>query len=186
MYGQKPLRIERNRKWAKEKPKLDNGRGLRGIYFIDPDDKENVEILQNITRKLERPMAPAMPCKRAPSSITIVAAKPEIVSEKNSKRVYGCIVESHESTRQRAESSQSKIHEDRVAGKGFTSMTHKNLVHRVHPDATSDEDPKRKSRRGQGMESSRQFQHGIWKTSRAKRRLFWKHKETKRKSTLLH
>ena len=26
--------------WAKEKPKLDNARMLRGIYFIDPEDKE--------------------------------------------------------------------------------------------------------------------------------------------------
>ena len=27
-------------KWAVEKPKLDNARKLRGIYFIDPDDGE--------------------------------------------------------------------------------------------------------------------------------------------------
>ena len=32
---------ERNKQqWAVEKPKLDNARKLRGIYFIDPDDKE--------------------------------------------------------------------------------------------------------------------------------------------------
>ena len=30
--------------WAKEKPKLDNARRLRGIYFIDPDDKQYAEI----------------------------------------------------------------------------------------------------------------------------------------------
>ena len=34
--------------------------------------------------------------------------------------------------------------------------------------------------------SSRQSQHGNWRKSRARRRLFLKHKETKRKSTLLH
>ena len=34
--------------------------------------------------------------------------------------------------------------------------------------------------------SSWQFQHGLWKKSRAKRTSFWKHKETKRKSTLPH
>ena len=27
-------------KWAIEKPKLDNARILRGIYFIDPEDEE--------------------------------------------------------------------------------------------------------------------------------------------------
>ena len=46
---------------TKEKPKLDNARKLRGIYFIDPDDEEYKEILKNATRKLERPMAPTMP-----------------------------------------------------------------------------------------------------------------------------
>ena len=33
--------------WAKEKPKLANARILRGIYFIDPDDKECSEIIKN-------------------------------------------------------------------------------------------------------------------------------------------
>ena len=80
---------------------------LRGIYFIDPDDEESKEILTNVKRKLERPLAPAMPCKRQPST-TKVAAKPEIASVKNSKTVFCCIVEPHESTRQRAESSQSR------------------------------------------------------------------------------
>ena len=32
---------------AKEQPKLDNVRKLRGIYFIDPDDKEDSEIIKN-------------------------------------------------------------------------------------------------------------------------------------------
>ena len=36
----KPLRIEKKRWWAKEKPKLDNARTLRRIYFIDPDEGE--------------------------------------------------------------------------------------------------------------------------------------------------
>ena len=47
--------------------------------------------------------------------------------------MYGCVVESHESTRQRADSLQSKAHKDRIAGEGFTSMTHYNLVHKFIP-----------------------------------------------------
>ena len=46
MYGQKfgrklvkRLRIEKKGMGKKEKPKLDNARKLRGIYFIDQDDK---------------------------------------------------------------------------------------------------------------------------------------------------
>ena len=41
--------------WAKEKPKLDNVRKLRGISFIDPDDEEYKEVLKDAWRKLERP-----------------------------------------------------------------------------------------------------------------------------------
>ena len=57
-------------------------------------------------------MAAGMPCRRPPSSITKVIAKPEIESEKISKTVYGC-------------------HEDHIAGKGFTSMSHYNLAHKI-------------------------------------------------------
>ena len=70
-------------------------------------------------------MAPAMPCN---PSVTKVMAKPKNGNEKKLKTMYCCKVESREA-RQRAESSQSKIHEDRIAGKGTTSMTHYNLVH---------------------------------------------------------
>ena len=41
--------------------------------------------------------------------------------------------ESHESTRQRAEFVQSKNHEDHVAGKGCTSISHYDLVHKFIP-----------------------------------------------------
>ena len=50
--------------WKNEKPKLDNARRLRRIYFIDPDDEEDRETLENARRKLERCMDPAMPCKK--------------------------------------------------------------------------------------------------------------------------
>ena len=53
--------------------------------------------------------------------------------ENEFKTMYGCIVESHESTRHRTESLLSKTHEDRIAWKGFTSMTHCNLVHKFIP-----------------------------------------------------
>ena len=50
-------------KWAVEKPKLDNARRLRGIYFIDPGDEEFKDIMKNARGKLEIPMPAAMPCK---------------------------------------------------------------------------------------------------------------------------
>ena len=49
------------------------------------------------------------------------------------KTKHACIVEAHESTRQRLESSLPKDHEDHIAGKGYYSMTHYNLVHKFNP-----------------------------------------------------
>ena len=43
-------------KWAIEKPKLDNARRLRGIYFIDSEDEEFKITMINARRKLEVPM----------------------------------------------------------------------------------------------------------------------------------
>ena len=111
---------------AQEKPKLDNARRLTSLI----QTTKNIQKFSKITRrKMERPMAPAMPCKRQ-TSIAKANAKPKIGDEKESRTMYGCKVESHASTRQRAEFLQSKIHEDRIAGKGFISMTHCNLVHK--------------------------------------------------------
>ena len=39
-------------------------RQLRGIYFIDPNDEEYRDTMKNARRKLDIPMAPAIPCKR--------------------------------------------------------------------------------------------------------------------------
>ena len=55
--------LKERQKWSHEKPKRDNARRLRGIYFIDLEDIEFKEIIKNARRKLETPMAPAMPCK---------------------------------------------------------------------------------------------------------------------------
>ena len=44
-----------------------------------------------------------------------------------------CIVESHESTRPRLESSLPKDHEDHITGKGYSSKTHYNLFHKFIP-----------------------------------------------------
>ena len=79
-------------------------------------------------------MAPAMLCKRkAQTSTTKVAAKQEIASPKIPKTIWDCIVECHESTRQRVESSLPTKYEDRIAGRGFTSVIHDNLVHKFIP-----------------------------------------------------
>ena len=50
-------------KGSNEKLHLETARKLRGIYFIDPQDKEFEETIKNARKKLETSVAPAMPCK---------------------------------------------------------------------------------------------------------------------------
>ena len=91
-------------------------------------------------------------------------------------------MESRESTRQRVESSQPKTHADHIGGKGFTSMSHYTFGAQVYSGATRDEKFRmQKQQWVKNGKSSRHFKHEIWEKSRAKRRLFWKHKETKKK-----
>ena len=60
--------LREKQKWAIEKRKLDNARRLRGIYFIDPENKEFKEAIRNARKKLETPMAPGMPRKTCKKS----------------------------------------------------------------------------------------------------------------------
>ena len=59
----KNAKLKEKQKWSHEKLHLDNTRKLRGIYFIDPEDKEFNETIKNARKKLETSVAPAMPCK---------------------------------------------------------------------------------------------------------------------------
>ena len=80
----------RNKKWSEEKIHLDNARKLRGIYFIDPEDKEFKETIKNARKKLETSVAPAMPCK-------IMKNCGSGASDKK-KTKLACILEADEST----------------------------------------------------------------------------------------
>ena len=84
------------------------------------------------------------------------------------------------------ESSQPENHEDRIAEKGFTSMIHNKLVHKfiLVPQAMKILDAKS----AVFCEWKKLETIPAWKlekVKKARRRLCWKYKETKRKSTLL-
>ena len=61
-------KLKEKQKWSNEKSKFVNARRLRGIYFIDPEDKEFKETIRNARKKLETPIAPAMPGKTCKKS----------------------------------------------------------------------------------------------------------------------
>ena len=122
-------KLKERQKWSNETPKLDNARRLRGIYFIDPEDKEFKETIKNARKKLETPMAPAMPCKTSKKS-----KHGETRSKtKKFKSKLACILEASESTRLRMEESLPTYHEDHIAGKEDNSLQHYNLVHKFIP-----------------------------------------------------
>ena len=48
----KHAKLKEKQKWSEEKLHLENARKLRGIYFIDPEDKEFKETVKNARKKL--------------------------------------------------------------------------------------------------------------------------------------
>ena len=97
---------------------------MRGIYFIDPEDKEYKETIKN-ARKLETSVAPAMPCK-------IMKNCGSGGSDKN-KTKLACLLEGRESTRMRMGNSEPSNHEDHIAGKGENSLRHYGLGQKFIP-----------------------------------------------------
>ena len=114
--------------WAIEKPKLENAKQLRGIFFIEPNDEEFKLAMKAARRKLEVPMPAAMPCK---IPIKSSGETHRNVGKRQTK--YACIVDADESTRPRLEGAGHKPHQDHIAAKGMNSMTHHSLVHKFIP-----------------------------------------------------
>ena len=93
--------------------------------FIDPEGKEFKETIKNARKKLETPVALAMPCKIM--KICWSGASSKI------KTRLAVILEACESTRLRMGNSLPNHHQDHIAGKGENSLQHYNLVHKFIP-----------------------------------------------------
>ena len=122
----KHAKLKEKQKWSNEKLHLENARKLRGIYFIDPEDKEFKETIKNARKKLETSVAPAMPCKIMKKNCG--SGGSNIIKTK-----LACILEADESTRLRMGESLPNHHEDHIAGKGDNSLQHYNLAHKFIP-----------------------------------------------------
>ena len=90
----KNAKLKERQKSSHEKLHLDNARKLQGIYFIDREDKEVKETIKNARKKLETPVAPALPCK-------IMKKNCWSGGSNNIKTKLACILEADESTRLR-------------------------------------------------------------------------------------
>ena len=127
----KNAKLKEKQKWSYEKRHLDNARKLRGIYFIDPEDKEFKETIKNARKKLEASVAPAMPCKISKNNKNCGNGE----KSNNAKSKLACILEASESTRLLIGESLPTHHEDHVAGKGHNSLKHYNVAHKFIPVA---------------------------------------------------
>ena len=106
----KNAKLKEKHKWSEEKLHLENARKLRGIYFIDPEDKEFKESIKNARKKLETPVAHAIPCR-------IMKKNCGSGSSNKIKTKLACILEADESTRLRMGNSIPNHHEDHISGK---------------------------------------------------------------------
>ena len=119
--------------WAKEKPKLDNARKLRECTS-SIRMTQSIHVLSNKRKKkLERPMAPAMPCNRDNQHLRIVKTKimqNNVHMGRSSKRFV--VVWCNLTSPRDREQNLGNPHDMKIAllGKEFTSMTHYYLVHK--------------------------------------------------------
>ena len=90
----KHAKLKEKQKWSEEKLHLENARKLRGIYFIDPEDKEFIETIKNARKKSETSVTPAMLCKIMKKNCGSGGSN-KIVTK------LACVLEADESTRLR-------------------------------------------------------------------------------------
>ena len=116
---------------------------MRGIYFIDPEDKEFEETIKNTRKKLETSVAPAFPCK--------ILKNCGSGGSNKIKTKLACILEADESTRLRMGNSVPNHHEDHIAGKRRQFITALHFGSQMYSYASSYENSCSKSSGGQGM-----------------------------------
>ena len=148
----KNAKPKEKQKWSEEKLHLENARKLRGIYFIDLEDKEFKVTIKNGRKKLETPVAPAMPCK--------IMKKCGSGASNKVKSKLACILEASQSTRLRLGESLPTHHEDHIAGKGENSLQHYNLVHKFIPMPQAMKIPAAKAAVDKEWENWRKFRRG--------------------------
>ena len=139
----KHAKLKEKQKWSNQKIHLENARKLRGIYFIDPEDKEFKETIKNARKKLETSVALVMPCK--------IMKNCGSGGSNKVKTKLACLLEADESTRMRMGNSMPHHHQDHIAGKGENSLQHYNLAHKFILMPQAMKNSCRESSGGQGM-----------------------------------
>ena len=125
---------------------------LQGIYFIDPEDTEFKETIKNARKKLEKSVAPAMPCKILKNCGSGASNK--------IKTKLACFLEADESTRLRMGNAIPHYHQDHIARKGENSFQHYNLFRKFIRMPQAVKIPAAKAAVDKEWENWRKFRRG--------------------------
>ena len=102
---------------------------LRGIYFIDPEDKELKEAMKKRAEKMELPVETAMPGEVKNHQYRETCGESD-----NRKSKHACIVEARESERESAwKELYPKIMNFALQERGINSLSHYNPVQKFIP-----------------------------------------------------
>ena len=137
--------LRERHKWTIEKRKLDNASRLRGICFVDPEDKEFKETVRNARRKLETPVAPAMPCKTCKKSM-----HGETRSKTNDfQSKFACILEAKWIHKNAYGRTSTKLEWGPYCRKRGQFTTTRQFGTQIYSYASSNEDTRSKSSSGE-------------------------------------
>ena len=84
----KNTKLKEKQKWSHEKLHLDNARKLRGIYFIDPEDKEFKETFKNVARNWKHQWLLLCPAKLLRTKRFVGVVHPIKSKSKQNLRVF--------------------------------------------------------------------------------------------------
>ena len=156
-------KVKERQQWSHEKPQLDNARKLRGIYFIDPEDKEFKETIKNARKKLETSVAPAMPCK-------IMKNCGSGGSDKNKTKLarkFWKLMNPQECV---WETRHRQITKTILQEKVKNSLQHYNLVRKFIPMPQAWKIPDARAAVEKSVKIVEKYRHGSWQKSETKKK----------------
>ena len=136
------------------------------------------ETIKNARKKLEIPVAPALPCKTSKNSQHgVTCGKSNEIKSK-----FASILEASESTRLRMGESPPHYHEDHVAGKGDNSLQHYNLYTNLFLCLKPWKFHQQRKQWTRNGKNWRRFRRGTWRKSEVKK---WSMKQRRRAQKLI-
>ena len=165
----KARQTEGEAKVVYRKAPFEKARKLRGIYFIDPEDKEFKETIKNARTKLETSVAPAMPCKKSKEGETRSKTT-------DFKSKLACILEANKNKRFAYGRTSTEMSYCRKRGR-FTATLQ--FGSQIYSYASSYEKfRQQKQQWTRNGKNWRKFRRGTWQKSKVRKR--WSMKQGRR------